>query len=200
MKDFIEKTDFGTFRVTPEGHIYNSRIIKIPLVGTGMKFTGQFKKIYKPEKELTYYLNNRGYLSVVVRHKTHMVHRLVARAFIPNPFNKPCVNHKDGNKINNHVENLEWCTIAENNRHARENGLSGKHPGFITYKSAETKKRSLANLKDKSKLTPQQVRYVRQVHIPRDPEFSATALAKQFGTSVAAMSKIVKGQTYADIK
>ena len=71
---------------------------------------------------------NKGYeyahLCKNGKHFNAKVHRLVAVAFIPNPENKPQVNHKDGNKMNNRANNLEWATALENQRHARETGLN----------------------------------------------------------------------------
>lgn len=69
----------------------------------------------------------QGYWAVKMRvdrkQKWETIHRLLSKAFIPNPDNLPFVNHKDGNKLNNELSNLEWCTHQENMRHASVTGL-----------------------------------------------------------------------------
>lgn len=81
----------------------------------------------RKEKILKLSHNKKGYAQTVLyKNKkpiTVKIHRLVAQAFIPNPENKPQVNHKDGNKDNNFVNNLEWLTDKENKQHAIKNGL-----------------------------------------------------------------------------
>jgi len=82
---------------------------------------GNYGKISKLGK------SGNGYLYKALYHngsfKSRFIQVLVAEAFIPNPENKGFVNHKDGNKLNNYVLNLEWCTRSENLIHARDTGL-----------------------------------------------------------------------------
>jgi hypothetical protein len=76
----------------------------------------------KKEIKMKLRIKNNGYESITLYKNTKkkycLVHRLVAMTFIPNPENKPQINHIDGNKQNNHVNNLEWCTLSENVLHA----------------------------------------------------------------------------------
>lgn len=102
----------------------------------------------KTKKELKKNKMNTGYESVTIydsgkkggTRKT--VHRLVAETFIPNPENKEFVNHKDGNKTNNCVSNLEWATRLENSHHAAVNGLYcvGEKNGNSKYSDKQVEK------------------------------------------------------------
>ena len=100
----------------------------------------QFLKgeIRKPRLKNDYY---RIALQKNMKRKEFGVHNLVAIMFIDNPENKPIVNHKDGNKQNNHVDNLEWVTYSENSIHAHTNGLVSytKHnPHIVTVDQSDT--------------------------------------------------------------
>lgn len=64
------------------------------------------------------------YCRVCINEKLYRMHTLVAKAFLPNFYNKPHVNHKDGNRRNNRLYNLEWCTRSENMQHAYDTGLN----------------------------------------------------------------------------
>lgn len=89
------------YEITQEGQVINKHT----------------KHILKPQP------NGKGYLRVSIGGKLQFVHRLVASQYIPNPNNYEQVNHKDGNKTNNAVENLEWVSNQANRDHAVENKL-----------------------------------------------------------------------------
>lgn len=100
-------------------------------------------------------VTNAGYRMVVltIDHKKqyHNVHRIIAKAFIPNPQEHREVNHKDGNKLNNSVQNLEWVTTRKNQIHVRDNGLSKK------LKLDKTRVKEIRNLYATGKYTTRQL-------------------------------------------
>ena len=89
---------------------------------------GRIKSLkYNKDNILKPYMTSTGYYKIDLRknntRKIKPIHKLVAQHFIDNPENKPEVNHKDGNKLNNRVENLEWVTRSENIKHSYKTGL-----------------------------------------------------------------------------
>lgn len=107
-EEYYEISNFGIVRRIRYDNIANKKEYKIP---------NYIKSRLDKDGYVRYTLSLKG------KTKMAFAHRLVAEAFIPNPNNLPQVNHIDGNKQNNHVDNLEWCTIRENNIHALKTGL-----------------------------------------------------------------------------
>lgn len=127
------------------------------------------KRRFKQSKRLKTHINNVGYYTTDFQvnkiKQTVSIHRLIAEAFIPNPENKPTINHKDGIKTNNYIENLEWTTYSENNQHAVDTGLrqspwTGKfginHPlskPVIQYDKANNKINDFTNAREAERIT-----------------------------------------------
>lgn len=112
----------GKYQASTLGRIRNiPHLIKANKDG-GVRYT----KLYY--KKLTTGWHGYVYVSLSKdgEQKTHLLHRLIADTFLPNPNKLPAVNHKDGNKKNNCITNLEWCTDSENQIHASINGLFKK--------------------------------------------------------------------------
>lgn len=90
---------------------------------SGMIYSVRSKKFLRLTKD------GRGYLTARIGGSTKKIHTLIAKTFINNPLNKPQINHIDGDKTNNNVSNLEWCTAKENSMHAFNIGIRSGNKG-----------------------------------------------------------------------
>lgn len=114
------------------------------------------------------------------KHYCKQVHRLVSEAFIKNPKNKPCVNHKDGNKQNNHITNLEWCTYKENSQHAFRIGICDHRRGESCYNST---------------LKEYQVRKIKTLY----PKYTYNEIAKIFNVGSGVIWNIINGKNWKHV-
>ncbi len=136
-----------------------------------------------------------GYLKVALGAgpgNTKMVHRLIAEALIPNPENKPWVNHKNGIKTDNSLENLEWSTISENHQHACDTGL--RKTGKLHHWSRKVKRGAEH---PSSKLTEEQIltifQYLRQ-------GLTQKSIAQIFGVTNSMISSIKTGKSWSHLR
>ena len=150
------KNTLEDYEITRDGHVIN--------IHTG--------KEVKPQ------INGTGYYRVAIGKKLKFVHRLVAQKYIPNPENLPQVNHKDGNRLNNCVDNLEWVSNRDNSLHALRNGWM-----------------RIEENHQFAKLTRESVAYIKA-----HPEMSRNELAEMFNISPHTISDIRKGRTWKTVE
>lgn len=121
----------------------------------------------KKEKLLNPVVLKIGYKRVILRHnkksKQLYVHRLVAEHFLKREKNHECVNHRDGNKLNNNVNNLEWCTRSENNKHAWDNDLNSKE------KRCKLKRNDVDKVRGLSALGLNGMQISKALNLPKTP-------------------------------
>lgn len=137
------------------------------------------KRLLKP------YRDGKGYMAVALCKngvpETKLVHRLVAAAFISNPENKATVNHINGVKTDNRIENLEWASQSENNKHAYDTGLSKA-------------KRNAGNNNGRAKLTNSDVAEIRE--LLKNKELKQKDIAIRYGVHPTCIGAIKKGKSW----
>lgn len=154
------KKIFEEYYVTEDGKIWSSKSNKF---------------IAQRVSPKGYYIVN---LSINKHCKTYQVHNLVATAFIPNPNNYNVINHKDGNKLNNNINNLEWCTYKYNTQHAVTNNLVHPAKGINT-KNGHFNEKDINNIK-----------------LLRQQGLSQYSIAKKYNVTRGAIQQILNGNTY----
>lgn len=151
---------FPNYHITKEGDVYNLK--------TGRKM----KSVLRDDGYIVFCLTNNG------KRKVLKQHRLLAIAYIPNPENKPQINHIDSDRSNNELSNLEWVTPRENTVHARENER---------YPEVEPKSFKIGDY-DKSLLTNKQIEFVEALNEFEYPK----GVMEHLGIKKSAFYKMLK--------
>ena len=173
----------GRYAVTADGHVWSYPKPRSSCNG----------KWLKPSP------NSNGYLAVNLyrdrRRKNWTVHRLVALAYIPNPYQKSQLNHKDGNKTNNHAENLEWCNNRENYLHADSLGFIKQYTArqIETRRENGRKTGAMNSMKHLRLFSMRQASHIRRLHSDGQ---SGRSIARTVGCSEATIRKIVNNVSY----
>ena len=187
MEQWVDIKGFeGKYQVSNTGEV-RSLCYKKPRI-LSQYDTGK----YRNYKEVKLYKGGRG------TGDSYKVHRLVAEAFIPNPDNKPQVNHIDGNTFNNDVSNLEWVTNSENQKHAWDNGLhkATKAQQDSCREASKTWIKKHPNGNNCS-LTLEEVAEIKMMLADR--KLKMTVIADLYNVSYKVVQNIKNGKTYKNV-
>lgn len=166
-------------------------------IGKGVLLVNQ----YMSQKENN---DSSGYLQICTsvngRNKNIRIHRCVAETFLNNPYGYEIVNHIDGKKTNNRLDNLEWCSRRDNYNHAVEMDLIDPS---IPYQLVQNSRFGYyqGSYNGMAKLTEDDVIYIRSNYIPKGKgqKCNRQELATYFGVSVGLISRIVKNEIWTHV-
>lgn len=186
LKNFMQEDEVWKDVVGYEGFFQVSSLGNIKSLQREVFCGKSYPRVIK-EKPMGRSLNKDGYYKVSLRngktHKTPTLHRLVAEAFIPNVDNKPVVNHINGIKTDNRIENLEWCTVKENVVHAVKIGLQTGVLGEANHNC---------------KITEENVYKIKKEYVAEKKTYAELGII--YGISPSQIGRIIKGQRWKHLK